>query len=38
VGPEHAASNRVPAVLLRTTIPQDLSVVHSLANTQGQGK
>jgi hypothetical protein len=37
-GPEHAASNRVPAVLLRTTIPQDLSVVHSLANTQGQGK
>jgi hypothetical protein len=38
VGPEHAASNRVPAVLLRTTIPQDLSTVRSLANTQRTGQ
>jgi len=32
-GPEHAASNRVPAVLLRSTIPVDLSEVHPMANT-----
>jgi len=32
-GPEHAASNRVPAVLLRSTTPVDLSEVHPLANT-----
>ena len=37
VGPEHAASNRVPAVLLRTAVPQDLSTVHPLANTQRTG-
>jgi hypothetical protein len=32
-GPEHAASNRVPAVLLHSTTPDDLSEIHSLANT-----
>jgi hypothetical protein len=33
-GPEHAAINRVPAVLLRSIIPVDLSAVHPLASTQ----
>jgi hypothetical protein len=35
-GPEHASENRVPAVLLRTTTPADLSVVSG-AGTANHG-
>jgi hypothetical protein len=34
-GPERAAENRVPAVLLRTTIPVDLTVPPKSAKTHG---
>jgi hypothetical protein len=37
VGPEHAASNRVPDVLLRTTIPADLSADHKPGSSQRRG-
>jgi hypothetical protein len=33
-GPEHASVNRVPAVLLRSTTPKDLSTVHAIEDTQ----
>jgi len=34
-GPERASENRVPAVLLRTTIPVDLTGAKTVAPTQG---
>lgn len=36
-GPEHAPENQVPAVLLRTTTPVDLSGVQSSARQAAQG-
>jgi hypothetical protein len=35
-GPERAPENRVPQVLLRTTVPADLSGVHSAAEVEGR--
>jgi len=34
VGPEHAPANRVPAVLLRSTTPKDLSADHVLSSSK----
>ena len=35
VGPEHAPANRVPAVLLRSTVPTDLSAVYRTNGAAG---
>jgi hypothetical protein len=34
-GPEHSAANRAPAVLMRSTVPTNLSAVFVADNAQG---